>query len=89
MSSDMQPAVVRLKVNGALDTIAYPDSPVPAGQSGARFTVKYGYSYGAPSLINDVTQSPARNAAWPTAIHSSLRFVAGFAPHLRSSLAKS
>jgi RHS repeat-associated protein len=43
---------------GALDTVAYPASPVPAGTNGARFRVQYGYSYGAPVRISDVTQSP-------------------------------
>jgi len=46
--------------NGALDSVEYPVSPVPAGQGGARFKVRYAYSYGAPVSIIDVTQSPAR-----------------------------
>ncbi len=46
--------------NGALDTVAYPVSPVPAGQGGARFKVQYAYSYGAPVSIIDLTQSPAK-----------------------------
>jgi len=43
---------------GALDTVAYPASPVPAGQGGSRFKVQYAYSYGVPVRITDVTQSP-------------------------------
>jgi RHS repeat-associated protein len=45
---------------GALDTITYPTSPVPTGQAGTRFKVKYAYSFGAPSQVTDVTQSPAK-----------------------------
>jgi RHS repeat-associated protein len=45
---------------GALDTISYPSSPVPAGQSGARFKLRYTYSYGAPVQITDITQSAAK-----------------------------
>ena len=43
---------------GALDTLTYPTSPVPAGGSGARVKVKYGYSYGAVSSVSDVTDAP-------------------------------
>ncbi len=45
---------------GALDTVAYPTSPVPAGQGGTRFKLRYAYSFGAPTSITDVTQSPVR-----------------------------
>jgi RHS repeat-associated protein len=45
---------------GAPDTIAYPSSPVPAGQGGARLKLRYAYSYGAPTRITDVTQSPGK-----------------------------
>ena len=45
---------------GQLDTLAYSPSPVPAGHTGARLTIRYGYSYGEPALIEDVTQAPAR-----------------------------
>ena len=43
---------------GALDTITYPASPVPAGQGGTRFKAHYAYSYGRPIRITDVTQPP-------------------------------
>jgi RHS repeat-associated protein len=42
---------------GALDTLTYPTSPVPAGQTGSRFKIKYTYDHGVPSRIQDVTQS--------------------------------
>jgi RHS repeat-associated protein len=45
---------------GELDTVAYPASPVPTGKTAARFRVRYGYSFGAPSLIEDVTDAPGR-----------------------------
>jgi RHS repeat-associated protein len=45
---------------GALDTVEYPTSPVPTGQAGARFKVRYAYSYGAPVGISDVTQLPGK-----------------------------
>lgn len=46
---------------GAIDTVLYPTSPIPAGQSGARFKVQYAYSYGAPNQISDITEAAARN----------------------------
>jgi RHS repeat-associated protein len=50
---------------GALDTIAYPTSPAPAGQGGARFKLQYAYSYGAPQRISDVTDGPtAARTLW-------------------------
>ena len=45
---------------GAVNTIAYPTSPVPSGQSGARFKIQYAYSYGVPVAITDVTQGCAK-----------------------------
>lgn len=42
---------------GAIDTITYPTSPAPTGTTAARFTIKYGYSYGQPYQISDVTQA--------------------------------
>ena len=45
---------------GALDTVAYPTSPVPSGQGGTRFKLQYAYSHGTPTRITDVTQSPGR-----------------------------
>ncbi len=42
---------------GRLDTLTYPASPMPTGKSGARFKVKYGYSFGEPFRIEDVTES--------------------------------
>lgn len=48
---------------GALDTVTYPTSPVPSGQSGSRFKVQYGYSYGEPVSITDLTQ-PGGTPLW-------------------------
>ncbi|HET7204894.1 MAG TPA: FG-GAP-like repeat-containing protein, partial [Steroidobacteraceae bacterium] len=45
---------------GELDTLTYPASPVPAGQSGSRLKIRYGYSFGEPAQIDDVTQSQPR-----------------------------
>ena len=45
---------------GDVDTFTYPSSPVPAGQSGSRFKIRYAYSFGMPSRIDDVTQSQVR-----------------------------
>lgn len=42
---------------GTIDTVTYPDSPVPSGQSATRFKVKYEYSYGRPYKISNVTDS--------------------------------
>jgi RHS repeat-associated protein len=47
-------------VIGELDTLMHSPSPVPTGHSGARLTIRYGYSFGEPALIEDVTQAPAR-----------------------------
>jgi RHS repeat-associated protein len=41
--------------NGALESVTYPASPVPGGRSSTRFKVQYGYSYGTPVRITDVT----------------------------------
>ena len=46
--------------SGVLETVEYPTSPVPAGQAGARFKLRYSYSYGAPVGISDVTQLPGK-----------------------------
>ena len=43
---------------GALDTLTYPTSPVPSGETGTRFKVKYAYSSGAPYKITNETQAP-------------------------------
>ncbi len=43
---------------GTLDTLTYPSSPTPAGQSGARFKIQYAYSYGEPVQVTDVTDTP-------------------------------
>jgi len=45
---------------GALDTLVYPASPVPTGQAGARFKVRYGYSYGSPVAVTDATEATER-----------------------------
>jgi RHS repeat-associated protein len=45
---------------GALDTLTYPSSPVPAGKTGARFRIRYGYSFGALVSIDDVTEVQPR-----------------------------
>jgi RHS repeat-associated protein len=42
-------------VIGAVDTVTYPVSPVPSGQSGNRFKAQTLYSYGAPYQIRDTT----------------------------------
>jgi RHS repeat-associated protein len=42
---------------GTVDTVTYPDSPVPSGQSATRFKVKYEYSYGRPYKISNVTDA--------------------------------
>jgi RHS repeat-associated protein len=49
---------------GAVDTVAYPFSPVPTGQSGARFTVRYGYSFGEVARIDDVTIAAQPRTVW-------------------------
>ena len=45
---------------GELDTLTYPSSPVPSGQSGSRLRLRYSYSFGAPSQIDDVTLATPR-----------------------------
>ena len=45
---------------GELDTLTYPSSPVPAGQSGSRLKLRYSYSFGAPSQIDDITLATPR-----------------------------
>jgi RHS repeat-associated protein len=49
---------------GTIDTIAYPASPVPSGKSGTRFRVRYGYSFGAPTQIDDVTDPLQARTLW-------------------------
>lgn len=44
---------------GQLDTLTYPASPIPSGQTGSRFKVKYDYSYGEVNQISDVTSGTA------------------------------
>lgn len=48
---------------GLLDTISYPQSPAPTGQAGQRLRIQYGYSFGHPVRISDVTE-PAARALW-------------------------
>jgi RHS repeat-associated protein len=45
---------------GEVDTLTYPSSPVPAGQSGSRLRLRYSYGFGAPSQIDDITLSTPR-----------------------------
>ena len=45
---------------GEIDTLTYPTSPVPSGQSGNRLRLRYSYGFGAPSQIDDVTQATPR-----------------------------
>jgi len=45
---------------GEIDTLTYPTSPVPSGQSGSRLRLRYAYSFGAPSQIDDVTLATPR-----------------------------
>ncbi len=49
---------------GLLDTVSFPVSPVPSGQAGARFAVRYSYAYGAPVRIDDVTQPQQPRTLW-------------------------
>ena len=44
---------------GAVDTITYPTSPIPTGQTGSRLKIQYGYSYGQQNSIVDITNTPA------------------------------
>ena len=41
--------------NGALASVTYPASPVPAGRTSPRLKVQFSYSYGTPVRITDVT----------------------------------
>jgi len=61
---------------GALDTVTFPASPVPAGQSNARFKIRYGYNHGSPSLIEDATESQSR-ALWTLAATNEAGLVTG------------
>ena len=45
---------------GEIDTLTYPTSPVPSGQTGSRLRVRYSYSFGTPSQIDDVTLATPR-----------------------------
>ncbi|MGB7739782.1 MAG: RHS repeat-associated core domain-containing protein, partial [Steroidobacteraceae bacterium] len=45
---------------GEIDTLTYPSSPVPAGQSGSRLRLRYSYSFGTPSQIDDITLATPR-----------------------------
>ncbi len=45
---------------GEIDTLTYPTSPVPSGQSGSRLRLRYSYSFGTPSQIDDVTLATPR-----------------------------
>lgn len=49
---------------GAIDTITYPTSPIPADQTGSRYKIKYLYSFGEPFQIQDITQTPATTTLW-------------------------
>ena len=48
---------------GAIDTITYPTSPAPTGTTATRFKIQYGYSYGFPYEILDITQ-PTATLLW-------------------------
>ena len=45
---------------GEIDTLTYPTSPVPTGQTGSRLRLRYSYGFGAPLQIDDVTQVTPR-----------------------------
>jgi len=49
--------------DGAIETLAYPASPVPTGQTASRFTVRYARSYGAVVRIADVSE-PTERVLW-------------------------
>lgn len=51
---------------GAVDTLTYPASTAPTGTTATRFKIQYGYSYGVPVRISDITQGT------PTTIWSLL-----------------
>ncbi|MDH5272772.1 MAG: FG-GAP-like repeat-containing protein [Gammaproteobacteria bacterium] len=46
--------------SGEIDTLTYPTSPVPSGQSGARLRLRYSYNFGTPTQIDDVTLATPR-----------------------------
>ena len=48
---------------GAIDTIVYPASPVPSGQTGTRFKARSYYSFGSPVSITDATDT-AEKPLW-------------------------
>jgi RHS repeat-associated protein len=45
---------------GKLDTLTYPASPVPSGQTDTRMAIRFGYSHGALARIEDVTGAQPR-----------------------------
>jgi RHS repeat-associated protein len=45
---------------GEIDTLTYPTSPVPSGQTGSRLRLRYSYGFGTPTQIDDVTQMTPR-----------------------------
>ncbi|MBK7902053.1 MAG: hypothetical protein IPJ97_03195 [Proteobacteria bacterium] len=45
---------------GKLDTLTYPTSPVPSGQAGSRLRLRYSYSFGTPSRIDEITLATPR-----------------------------
>ncbi|MGH9933446.1 MAG: hypothetical protein ACREA9_30040, partial [Pyrinomonadaceae bacterium] len=49
---------------GTLNTIKYPTSPIPTGQTVGRFRIQYNYSYGVPYRIKDVTDTQAVTTLW-------------------------
>ena len=51
---------------GAMDTIAYPSSPVPSGQTGTRFKARYYYSFGGQVSITDASDA-AEKPLWALA----------------------
>ena len=57
---------------GEVETIAYPTSPVPTGKSGSRVRVRYGYAFGAPVQIDDVTDPLQSRTLWKLAAVTDL-----------------
>lgn len=49
---------------GQLNTLSYPTSPIPTGGVGANYTIQYGYSYGSPSSITDITNAASPAVIW-------------------------
>jgi RHS repeat-associated protein len=45
---------------GLLDTLSYPESPVPSGQTAQRLRIQYGYSHGYPVEVRDVSETLPR-----------------------------